>query len=198
MGMCLVNIRVVGLNTAVIPSLTVHLPILSTFGSSPFHTSDPPAWPLFQHLTFIMAGLLDILLALVKVLCGSRSTTQEEPPTEYKKSDVVRPPHQQHATSRPEHPRIAPEHYRQVSVVPYMTRRRHTRDSTLDLPIHRSKNRSRCYLTLIQTIDFVRYGSYRPLLTFQCVICLTRTSTKSISMMNIIWPFAPKRPNMVT
>ena len=62
---------------------------------------------------------MDILLALVKVLCGG-STTPDEPPIEYQKSEVERPPHQQ-ATTRPEQPRIPPEHHRQVSVVPYMT-----------------------------------------------------------------------------
>lgn len=60
-----------------------------------------------------MAGLMDILLALVRALCGG-STIQEEPPIEYKKSDVERPPHQQPTTTRP-------EHRRQVSVVPWIT-----------------------------------------------------------------------------
>lgn len=66
-----------------------------------------------------MAGLMDILLALVKVLCGG-STTQEQPPSEYQKLHAERPPHQQVVTARPE-PRVSPEYHRQVSVIPYMT-----------------------------------------------------------------------------
>lgn len=66
-----------------------------------------------------MAGLMDILLALVKVLCGG-STTQEQPPSEYQKPHAERPPHQQVVTARPE-PRVSPEYHRQVSVIPYMT-----------------------------------------------------------------------------
>jgi len=53
-----------------------------------------------------MAGLMDILLALVKVLCGG-STTQEQPPSasEYQKPHAEWPPHQQATTARPEHHR---------------------------------------------------------------------------------------------
>ncbi|KAF8556354.1 DUF1771-domain-containing protein [Imleria badia] len=54
---------------------------------------------------------MDILLALVKVLCGG-STTEEEPPvSEYQKADAERPPHQEAITTRPE--RLAPEYPRQ-------------------------------------------------------------------------------------
>lgn len=65
-----------------------------------------------------MAVLMDIILSLVKVLCGG-STTREQPPVEYQKS-YPEPPHQQAIVTCPEKPRV-PEHYRQVSVVPYMT-----------------------------------------------------------------------------
>ncbi|KAI9569701.1 DUF1771-domain-containing protein [Boletus coccyginus] len=46
-----------------------------------------------------MAGLMDVLLALVKVLCGG-STTQEQPPSEYEKPHAERP-HRQEQESKP-------------------------------------------------------------------------------------------------
>lgn len=60
-----------------------------------------------------MAGLMDILLALVKVLCGS-STTEEQPSSEYQRPRPEKPPHQEAVTTYPE-PKAAPEPYRQVS-----------------------------------------------------------------------------------
>lgn len=98
-----------------------------------------------------MAGLMDILLALVKVLCGG-STTQEQPPSEYEKPHAERP-------------------HRQVSVAPYMTPLDGqlffecviNEITTLDTLIHRSKNQSQ-YLTLVQTIGPIRYFSSGPFL----------------------------------
>ena len=120
------NIRVVGLNRAVIPYPMriisyVHPPngmrfVLCLF-RAPLRLGSTSLGFSFYHRTlptFVMAGLMDILLALVKVLCGG-STTQEQPPSvsEYPKPHAERPPHQQATTARP-------EHHRQVSVVPYM------------------------------------------------------------------------------
>lgn len=116
-----------------------------------------------------MAGLMDILLALVKVLCGG-STTQEEPPTEYQK------PHAEWPT-RPEQPQVAPEHHRQVSVVPYMDAAipcmRHKRDSTLDTFVHRNKSPNQ-YLGLIRTINHIKYVSSGPFFASQSMICLSQ------------------------
>ncbi|KAN0091190.1 DUF1771 domain containing protein [Tylopilus felleus] len=54
-----------------------------------------------------MAGLMDILLALVQALCGG-SATQEQPPSEEQKAYAERPPHEA-ITTRVE-PRVAPEY----------------------------------------------------------------------------------------
>lgn len=64
-----------------------------------------------------MAGLMDILLALVQALCGG-SATQEQPPSEEQKAYAERPPHEA-ITTRVE-PRVAPEYRPQVSFVPYV------------------------------------------------------------------------------
>ncbi|KAH0827914.1 DUF1771-domain-containing protein [Lanmaoa asiatica] len=104
MGMCLLNIRVVGLN---------RVTIVDAVESAPFTINAPNF--------LVMAGLMDILLALVNFLCGG-STTQEQPPSKYEpESRAERPPYQQTTTTRLQQHRVAPEHHRQVSVVPYMT-----------------------------------------------------------------------------